>query len=95
MSIRDKLDTDIFYKEKLQKEGCKRLTIPMEEVEHLHTAIEVFQFVSSELEKISRQRVPQYLRLLHARMLIGDANQNLKRIANKDISKTTHYKGAV
>jgi hypothetical protein len=76
-------------------EGCKRLTIPMEEIEHISTTIEVLEIISSELKRIASQRVSQQNKLLHARFLIKDANQHLKGAANKDIHKFTHYKGAV
>ena len=76
-------------------ESCKRLTIPMEEIEHINTTIEVLEIISSELKRIASQRVSQQNKLLHARFLIKDANQHLKGAANKDIHKFTHYKGAV
>ena len=94
MSTNGKLNRDSFY-EKFHQEGCKRLTIPLEKIEHLQNTIDVLEFITAELLRISKQRVPQYSRLLHARMLIGDANQNLKCIANGNITKTQHYKGAV
>jgi len=75
--------------------GSKRLTIPLEEKEHITNTIEVLEYCLGQLKQISKQRVPLYLRLLHARMVIADCSYSLKSKANRDTKEGNHYKGAV
>jgi hypothetical protein len=81
---------------KLKQEGSKRWTIPMDQIEHLDNCICILLDLQEELEKIQKQRIPSYLRLLHARNAIEDANYSTKLLAN-DSDDTAHksYKGAV
>tara|TARA_B100001059_G_scaffold225734_1_gene253272 strand:- start:689 stop:964 length:276 start_codon:yes stop_codon:yes gene_type:complete len=85
-----------FFHRKLRDEGCKRWTIPMDKLEHLDDAIDVMANLLEELQKVRKQRIPSYLRLLHARSAIEDANYSTKLLANKG-NDTVHksYKGAV
>ena len=81
---------------KLQQEGSKRWTIPMDKMEHLDNCICILCDLEKELKKIQKQRIPSYLKLLHARNAIEDANYSTKLLAN-DSDDTAHksYKGAV
>jgi len=85
-----------FYHRKLKQEGSKRWTIPMDKIEHLDNCLEITKDLLEELEKIKKQRIPSYLRLLHARYAIDKANYSTKLLAN-DGDDTAHksYKGAV
>ena len=90
-----KQDKQYFHR-KLQQEGSKRWTIPMDKMEHLDNCICILCDLQEELIKIQKQRIPSYLRLLHARTAIEDANYSTKLLAN-DSDDTVHksYKGAV
>jgi len=81
---------------KLQQEGSKRWTIPMDKMEHLDNCICILCDLEEELKKIQKQRIPSYLKLLHARNAIEDANYSTKLLANNS-DDTAHksYKGAV
>lgn len=87
---------ETYFYSKLRAEGSKRWTIPMDRPEHLENVIEVVSVLLDELQKIQRQRIPYYLRLLHARHAIADANYSTKLLANdKDDTVHKSYKGAV
>ena len=88
-------DTE-FYHRKLKQEGSKRWTIPMDKIEHLENCLCIAFDLKEELEKIKKQRIPSYLKLLHARYAIDKANYSTKLLAN-DGDDTAHksYKGAV
>jgi len=75
--------------------GSKRLTIPLEEKEHITNTIEVLEHCLDQFKRISKQRVPLYLRLLHARMLIAECSYLLKSKANRHTKEENYYKGAV
>ena len=77
------------------QEGSKRITVPMDKIEHINEAIDIFTEVKVELEKVSRQKIPVYLRLLHARNVISWANFILKSKAGDDSTEGSTYKGAV
>ena len=68
----------------------------MDKMEHLDNCIEIVEALAVELRKIQKQRIPGYLRLLHARHAIDSANHSTKLLAN-DGDDTVHksYKGAV
>ena len=85
-----------YYLRKLEQEGSKRLTIPMDKIEHLENCLCVVCDLKEELEKIKKQRIPAYLRLLHTRYAIDQANYTIKLLANGG-DDTVHksYKGAV
>ena len=83
-----------YYYRKLHREGCKRLTLPLESPDHIENTINVLEQIIEQFQRISKQRIPQYLRLLHARMVIAEANGLLKRKANGHITKSHDYKGA-
>ncbi len=86
---------DNFFRQ-MKKEGSKRWTIPMDSVDHLENTIEIAEQVLDELKRITKQKIPVYLRVLHARRVIEDANYLTKLRANDD-DDTQHrsYKGAV
>jgi len=86
---------DNFFRQ-MKKEGSKRWTIPMDSVDHLDNTIEIAEQVLDELKRITKQKIPVYLRVLHARRVIEDANYLTKLKANDD-DDTLHrsYKGAV
>ena len=77
------------------QEGSKRITVPMDKIEHINEAIDIFTEVKVELEKVSRQKIPIYLRLLHARNVISWANFILKAKAGDASTEGSTYKGAV
>jgi hypothetical protein len=80
----------------MKKEGSKRWTIPMDSVDHLENTIEIAEQVLDELKRITRQKIPVYLRVLHARRVIEDANYLTKLRANgNDDTQHRSYKGAV
>ena len=92
----DKNMTDKYFYNKLKQEGSKRWTIPMDKIEHLDNCICIISDLQEELQRIQKQRIPGYLRLLHARHAIDSANYSIKLLAN-DGDDTVHksYKGAV
>ena len=92
----DKKMTDKYFYKKLKQEGSKRWTIPMDKIEHLDNCLCILCDLQEELQRIQKQRIPGYLRLLHARHAIDSANYSTKLIAN-DGDDTVHksYKGAV
>ena len=85
-----------YFNRKLKKEGSKRWTIPMDQIDHLANTINILELLTTELKKVQKQRIPSYLRLLHARNAIEDANYSTKLLANNS-DDTAHksYKGAV
>ena len=86
---------DNFFRQ-MKKEGSKRWTIPMDSVDHLENTIEIAEQVLDELKRITRQKIPVYLRVLHARRVIEDANYLTKLRANaNDDTQHRSYKGAV
>tara|TARA_B100000427_G_C15507518_1_gene594682 strand:+ start:2230 stop:2505 length:276 start_codon:yes stop_codon:yes gene_type:complete len=87
-------DNDQFYYKGFKTEGCKRLTIPLDDPGHLDNSLEVLSFLVQEIERISKQRIPAYMRLFHARMIVSQANADLKARANGHLKDSDHYKGA-
>tara|TARA_X000001382_G_scaffold17941_1_gene11065 strand:+ start:550 stop:855 length:306 start_codon:yes stop_codon:yes gene_type:complete len=88
--------TEQYFYNKLKTEGSKRWTIPMDNINHLDNTVKVIERLLDALKKVQKQRIPGYLRLLHARNAIEDANYSTKLLAN-DGDDTAHksYKGAV
>ena len=92
----DKKVTDKYFYNKLKQEGSKRWTIPMDKIEHLDNCLAIISDLQEELQRIQKQRIPGYLRLLHARHAIDSANYSTKLLANEgDDTAHKSYKGAV
>ena len=94
MKMKNNSDHEFFMRQHTSV-GSKRLTIPLEEKDHITNTIEVLEYCLEKFKQISKQRVPLYLRLLHARMVIAECNYSLKSKANRDTKEGNHYKGAV
>jgi len=92
----NRMKDSFYYYQNLRNQGSKRLTIPMDKIEHLENCLCVVCELKEELEKIKKQRIPAYLRLLHTRHAIDQANYAIKLLANGG-DDTVHksYKGAV
>ena len=92
-----KMDKDEkFYFRKHKEEGSKRWTIPMDTTEHLDNLVKVTEELLEELRAIRKQRIASYLRILHARNAVQDANYSTKLLANgNDATAHSSYKGAV
>tara|TARA_R110002020_G_scaffold408738_1_gene618536 strand:+ start:1044 stop:1349 length:306 start_codon:yes stop_codon:yes gene_type:complete len=92
----DKNMTEQYFYNKLKTEGSKRWTIPMDKMDHLDNTVKVIERLLDALKKVQKQRIPGYLRLLHARNAIEDANYSTKLLANEgDDTAHKSYKGAV
>ena len=88
------INNNEFHYKYLKTEGCKRLTIPLDDPGHLDNSIEVLSYLVEQIERISKQRIPAYMRLFHAQMIVSEANAELKARANGHAKDTDHYKGA-
>ena len=83
MKMKNNSDHEFFMRQHTSV-GSKRLTIPLEEKDHITNTIEVLEYCLEKFKQISKQRVPLYLRLLNARMVIADCSYSLKSKANRD-----------